>query len=154
MDTRKYEEQFNRVKRWYQRFAEIDRGRVHDRSSDYYQDEVFAFFTSCYHLKDWIKNDGNVDIAAEKVEDFVSNTKEISLCADICNGIKHLRLTSSRSGQNPQFGRKKFHVKLGGQQTTIRIKYTIDTASGPLDAFKLATKCLKAWQKFIKLDIL
>lgn len=149
----KYQEQFNRVKRWYERFAEIDGGRVHDRASDFYQDEVYAFFLNSYHLKDWIKNDGNVGAAAEKVEEFISSNKELSLCADICNGIKHLNLTSPRSGQNPQFGPRQFHLKLGGQQQTLSVKYSIDTTSGTLDAFEIATKCLEAWENFIKSNI-
>ena len=149
----KYLEQFYRVKRWYERFVIIDQGREHDLPSDYYQDEVYAFFLNCYHLKDWIKNDESVGAAAAKVEEFINNNEELSLCADICNGIKHLRLESTRSGQDPRFGPRKFHVQLGGPETTISVKYSIDTSSGPLDAFELATKCLQAWEKFILSNI-
>jgi hypothetical protein len=149
----KYREQFNRVKRWYERFAEIDNETVHIYPSDHYQGEVYAFFLNCYHLKDWIKNDDEVGSAAAKVEAFISSNEELSLCADICNGIKHLKLTSPRSGQNPQFGSRQFHLQLGRQQQILSIKYSIDTTSGPLDAFELATKCLEAWQNFIRSNI-
>ena len=149
----KYLEQFERVKRWYERFGRINAGRKHDRSSDYYQDEVYAFFFNCYHLKDWIKNDKSVGAAAAKVEEFINKNKELSLCADICNGVKHLRLTSSRSGQHPRFGPRKFEVQMGGPEATISVKYSIDTSSGPVDAFELATKCLQAWKKFIVSNI-
>ncbi len=150
----KYLEQFDRVKRWYQRFVTTDEGRQHNLPSDNYQDEVYAFFLNCYHLKDWIKNDESVGAtAAAKVEDFIRNNKELSICADICNSVKHLKLTSTRSDQDPQFGQRKFHLKVGGPPTTISVKYTIDTSSGPVDAFELATECLQAWEKFIQSNI-
>lgn len=149
----KYLKQFKRVKRWYQRFVIINQGRQHDFPSDYYQDEVYAFFLNCYHLKDWIKNDKSVGAAAAKVEEFINNNKELSVCADICNGIKHLRLTSTRSGQDPRWGPQKFNVQLGGPETTISVKYSIDTSSGPVDAFELATRCLQAWENFIGANI-
>lgn len=149
----KYLEQFNRVKRWYQRFVLIDQGRPHDHPSDFYQDDVYAFFQNCYHLKDWIKNDGSVGAAADKVEEFINKNEELRLCADICNATKHLHLTSSRSGQDPRFGQRKFKVGVGGPPTTISAKYTVDTSVGPVDAFELATKCLQAWKTFIRSHI-
>jgi len=149
----KYMEQFERVKRWYERFRSIDQGRQHNLPSEYYQDEVYAFFLNCYHLKDWIKNDGSVGAAAAKAEEFINNSKELSLCADICNGLKHLKLTSTRSYQEPRFGKRKFHLVLGGPETTIAVKYSIDTSNGPIDAFELATKCLRAWKNFIASNI-
>ena len=149
----KYMEQFERVKRWYERFRVINQGRQHDRPSDYYQDEVYAFFLNCYHLKDWIKNDESIRPAAAKVEEFINNNKELGLCADICNGVKHLKLTSNRSGKYPQFGKREFKLSLGGHRAIISVKYSIDTADGPVDAFELATKCLQAWKNFIVSNI-
>lgn len=148
-----YREQFDRVTRWYQRFTEIDSGRVHNKTSDFYEDEIYAFFLNCYHLKDWIKNDPTVGAAATMVEDFISSNKNLSLCVDICNGLQHLVLVSSRSGQNPQFGKRDFHLQLGGQQQIISVKYTIDTMTGSIDAFTLATNCLEAWKSFIQSNI-
>ena len=149
----KYLEQFDRVKRWYQRFVTIDEGKQHNLPSDNYQDEVYAFFVNCFHLKDWIKNDESVGAAAAKVEDFIKNNKELNLCRDICHGIKHLKLDKPRSDQDPRFGQRKFYLQVGGPETTISIRYTIDTSSGPVDAFELATKCLKAWENFILSNI-
>jgi hypothetical protein len=149
----KYLEQFERVRRWYQQFQEVSQGRLHDKPSDFYQDIVYAYFMNCYHLKDWIKNDPASSSSSAKVENFINTTSEMALCADICNGLKHLVFNGRykpRSGQNPQFGKKHFKVSLGTQPTTIAIEYTIDTASGPVDAFNLATKCLEAWETFLQ----
>jgi len=146
-------EQFNRMERWYQRLVSTDQGRPHHLTSDYYQDEVYAFFQNCYHLKDWIKNDESAGVTAKKVEEFINNNKELCLCADICNGTKHLMLTKPRSGQDPRFGQRKFKVQVGGSPTTISVKYSIDTSGGLVDAFELATKCLQAWENFIRSNI-
>ena len=145
----KYVQQFARVGRWYERFEQISRGKLHDTDSDFYQDDVYAFFMNCYHLKDWVRNDPDAATLSGKVEDFITNTPEMALCADICNGLKHLTLTKPRSGENPQFGKRLFKVGVGTQPTTIAVEYTIDTTSGPVDAFDLATRCLKAWQAFL-----
>ena len=149
----KYLEQFDRVKRWYQRFVTIDEGRQHNLPSDNYQDEVYAFFLNCYHLKDWIKYDESVGAAAAKVEGFINNNEEMKLCADICNGVKHLKVTKPRSNKDPRFGKRKFNLAVGGTETTIGVKYSIDTSNGPVDAYELATKCLRAWENFIVSNI-
>lgn len=107
-----YQEQLERVNRWYSRFKEIDGGRIHNMPSDYYQDEVYTFFLNCYHLKDWIKNDPSVGSVANKVEAFINDTTELKLCADICNSHKHLKLDKSRSSENPMFGNRQFNLHL------------------------------------------
>ncbi len=145
----KYPEQLARVKRWYARFEEIAKGRLHDQDSEHYRDVTYAFFMNCYHLKDWIKNDCTAGTRAQTVESFIDGSSEMSLCADICNAHKHLVLTSSRSGQNPQRGPTRYEVGLDSAPATIAVQYTIDTASGPVDAFSLATKCVAAWEKWL-----
>ena len=90
------------MKRSYAKFAAIDQGRVHDKSSENYDDEVYAFFLNCYHLKDWIKNDGAAGVSAQnRVEAFINSSRPLKLCADICNAHKHLQLKSPRSNENP-----------------------------------------------------
>jgi len=146
-----YMEQLERVRRWYQQFQEIAQGRSHNRPSDFYEDIVYSFFMNCYHLKDWIKNDSASGPLSARVEGFISSTPEMAICADICNGLKHLALKNKpRSGQNPRFGKRLFKVGVGTQPTTIAVEYTIDTSSGPIDAFDLATRCLQAWETLVK----
>jgi hypothetical protein len=142
------------VKRWYERFRKINEGVQHVRQSDEYQDDVYAFFLNCHHLKDWIKNDESVDEATKnKVEGFIETKQELKICADICNGLKHLKLTRQRSGLQPRFAGRLFKLSLGGSEPTISIKFSIETERGPIDAFQVATKCLEAWTSFIQLNI-
>src|SRR5262245_54487075 len=146
-----YREQYDRMKRWYERFAAIDQGRPHDVASDNYLDEIYAFFLNCYHLKDWIKCDSAVPVKdPQAVEDHINANRSLRLCADICNSLKHLHLTSSRSGESPAFGKTHFALDLGsGRLPTVSLKYEVDTANGPEDAFKLATECVSAWDGFL-----
>jgi hypothetical protein len=128
-----YREQYERMKRWYSCFAETDAGRSHDAaSSDFYTDEIYAFFLNCYYLKDWIKHDGTVSPAVQNaIESHVNSSRPLRLCADICNSLKHLRLSrpqQSRSRENPSFGKKHIDFDITGPVLPkIRVKYVIDT---------------------------
>ena len=144
-----YKEQLERVRRWYERFQEISEGKLHERSSDFYEDDVYAFFQNCYHLEDWIKHDPAAGPLSAQVEDFINQTPELLICADICNSLKHLKLKRSRSSQTPEFGKRIFKLSLGTKPTTIAVAYTIDTNAGTVDAFDLASQCLRAWEKFV-----
>src|SRR5712692_9502414 len=128
-DKPKYIEQLERVKRWYSRFKEISEGREHIPFADFYQDDIFAFFQNCYHLKDWIKNDPSVAHMKDLVEPFINQSEVLSICADLCNGLKHLTLDRSRSGQDPQFGPKVQKLELGSGPPRISIGYLIVTNS-------------------------
>jgi hypothetical protein len=116
------------------------------------EDAIHTFFQNCYHLKDWIKNDPN-SLFREKVEEFVSASNNLSLCADICNGSKHLKLTKLRSGHLP---------KVGGHEASFRPRHTkdrrihfvhfrIEHNGKIIDAFDLAENCMTEWQRFLGL---
>lgn len=144
-----YRQQYDRMKRWYDRFVALDQRRLHDMPSDNYLDEIYVFFMNCYHLKDWIKNDGTVNQTVKQaVEPYINSSRPLKLCADICNSLKHLR-TSNRSGENPAFGRKIFGLALGTGPTSVNLKYEINTSTGAMDAFQLATECVDAWDAFV-----
>jgi hypothetical protein len=145
----KYREQFARLQRSYQRFTEIAQGRDHDRDSDHYEDEVYVFFMNCYHLKDWLKHDTAFS-GGGAVEAFINATPDLQICADICNAHKHLKLTKPpRSTEQPEMGARMFSLSLGSGPPEIGVKYTIDTVSGPMDAYELAGRCVKIWSDFI-----
>jgi len=148
-----YQEQFKRLERWYKRFEEINNGRIHNRPSEFYEDEVYSFFMNCYHLKDWIKNDLAAASLANNVEDYINDNPEFLLCADICNGLKHFQLNRERSGKSPEFGKKKAKLEVGVGPPIIALKYEIITNTGIIDAFILATKCMELWKIFLKLVI-
>ena len=147
----KYTEQLARLRRSFERFGEIDSGRIHDRNSHHYEDELYVFFMNCHHLKDWLINDPAFSTPKADIEGFINLNAELQLCADICNSHKHLALSKPpRSTESPTMGVRNFAVSLGVGPVQLSAKYAIDTKSGPIDAYKLASKCLDLWITFIK----
>jgi hypothetical protein len=145
-----YSVQYDRMQRWHNRFGKLDRGRPHDMPSEDYLDEIYAFFQNCYHLKDWIKNDGTVtQNVRDAVETYINSNRSLRLCADICNALKHLSLRNSRSGEEPEFGTKRFKLNLGRGQPTISLKCEVETTAGKVDAYQLASDCMDAWKTFL-----
>lgn len=151
----KYLEQFARVERYLARFKALIEGRPHTMSSDHYQDDVYAFFQNCYHLKDWIKHDPVCAHWRPNVEDFVNGNEDLCVCADLCNATKHLSLTrGERSGKSPQFAQVAVHVIVADAFTEresvhLQSTYTIDTTTGLLDGYELAVRCVAAWRSYI-----
>lgn len=146
-------EQFERVMRYHGRFAQLNAGIEMTMPSENYIDDIYAFFQNCYHLKDWLKKDpGFAKKTDSEIELYVTSTLELALCADICNATKHLGLATGRpprSGAEPKFGSRHFHANVGGAKQTTSINATIEHNGNTLDAFVLATECVKAWEAFI-----
>jgi hypothetical protein len=151
----KYLEQYERMQRSYDRFRENNPEPTDKISSDY-EDNIYAFFMHCYHLKDWIKNDNSVKARMPNictdVEQFINKSEALGLCADLCNSLKHLELKRSRSAERPTFGRKKYHHRLNiGSDSSIRLEWLIGRNNKPpLDVFELATECIAEWDKFLQ----
>lgn len=155
----KYAEQLDRVRRYYNRFKSINDGMEHTMSTDHYVDDVHAFFLNCHHLKDWLKNDSSYSAHADQeIEDYVTKTPALAICADICNGLKHLVLDpkrSPRSGDEPTIGGKNIELTLTASLSgpkvppKISIKFEIQHAGMKWDGFQLATDALAAWTSFI-----
>ena len=90
-----WREQYDRMLRSHGRLIERAMGQVM-ASSDETRDMLFHFFQDAYHLKDWIKNDSTAETG--DVEKFVKAHPPLALCGDLCNGTKHYKLTSTKTG--------------------------------------------------------
>ena len=144
-----YQEQFKRLERSYKRLEDICNGRADDTNPDRQRDDMYVFFLNCHHLKDWFKNDPGF-CGREAVEGYINNNRALRLCADICNAHKHLKLKQNiRSKENPRLGSQRTESTLTATAVTTEVRFTIDTDSGSMDAFELATECLNLWKTFI-----
>ena len=141
-------EQYHRMYRWHERFKSINEKREHSKDTAYYEDEIYAFFINCYHLKDWIINDPELKISAKQVEDFINDSEPLSVCHDICNGLKHLELKNPKIDKNIQFGSKRFQLYIQVPSPIIKIDFEIRAGDKTYDSFTLATKCIGEWEKF------
>jgi hypothetical protein len=140
-----------RMERWYTEFKTFNDGFIHE-NPDYYHclDVVYAFFQNCYHLKDWLKNDKKVTIPNEVIEEFINHNDCLRICADICNASKHFEVTSKRYDKNTKLDPTTYTIAITEKGRINKMVYNVYTGNGgKIDAFQLATNCLKAWEKFI-----
>jgi hypothetical protein len=94
-------EQYQRVIRLYKRFKQINDGTQKGATFEGQEDDMLAFFLNCHHLKDWVIQDFYVDKShpdyamycrlRDEVVRLIDSNDCLKLCADICNGAKHLR---------------------------------------------------------------
>jgi len=145
-----YLEQYKRVKRWHERFKSIDEGKDHNIASDYYQDEIYAFFINCHHLKDWIISEPAIGINKDEIENFINKSEYLSICADLCIGSKHLIIKSPRKDAQTKINKRSFSLEIGGESPRISVRYKVESQGRTYDAFDLATKSLKKWENFLK----
>ena len=138
-------------------FAWLINLRLADKVSSDYEDDVYAFFMHCYHLRDWIKNDASVRSRMPNlgtdVAQFINESEALSLCADLCNSLKRLELDGSHSSEPPRvFGRKRYHYQLNiGSRSSIKLQWVVQrTSKPPIDALELATECIAEWDKFLQ----
>lgn len=147
--------QLERSRRYLQRLRDIYAGVFNDgNTKQTYEDDVLSFFMHCYHVRDWLIHAEVAPVQAKKVDEFISGSSCLKLCADICNGVKHCKLTKPpRSGCQPNFSGKEYKSSLwlsgssGGE--LLQARYTIHTATGPVDALDLAENCVQSWSDFI-----
>jgi hypothetical protein len=108
-----------------------------------YNDGIWHFFQDCYHLKDWIINDPSVDISIKgkyldkkhkeghKVEKYIIDNLDLSICADLANRSKHLKLTHSKGNIEADITRGNIivtpsttHFVLSADRKTIVSQYS------------------------------
>jgi hypothetical protein len=132
--------QYDRMVRGYNRLNE-----------DYYssinfEDDMQHYFQDCWHLKDWIKNDGSIGQAVRGcVEAEVEKHEPLRVIADLANGSKHLNRHTNRVGAYVTGG----HLTIGlGQNKPIDIDYevTLTKTGTVLSAKAIAKEAFDAWQ--------
>jgi hypothetical protein len=150
-----YRDQLDRTRRW---LAKIEKNT--ERAEEDYQDETWAFFQSCWHLKDWVKNDCSLpkDIR-EIVTDAAHASTLIQACQKLANGTKHLILTKQVMS-NPKLKGKRSgsgvvaaHSHIGtnitpGSATVISV--VIDMGGGKTrDGLELARELVTEWERIL-----
>ena len=108
-----WREQYDRMRRSLVRLVAIAEGRAPADSSTA-RDALFHFFQDAYHLKDWLINDESACLTRAEVEETVSQSRQLSMCADLCNGTKHRTLTRKARTGDPS-------TAFTGQSVTIQV---------------------------------
>jgi hypothetical protein len=151
-----WNKQYHRMMRYYWRFEKFGSGSE-QISKDDAEDVVISFFQNCYHLKDWLKSDVRSIDYVKDIEKFINRSQNLSLCADIANGSKHLKLNkSSRSKVIQKTQRINYHhvLEIGSGSEGVKyslksITWTIETDKENFDGFKLATTCVNELREYL-----
>jgi hypothetical protein len=133
--SQNYGSQFARVKRLLERLEDRHRGHVE------YEDDMFAFFLHCWHLKDWVNHDDKVPEDKRKaIWGLVGADPTLQLCRFLATGTKHL---------SPQPAEHKLTVSdmtgLGAEHDGVDLVIALNdgrTRSG----YELAHACVEAWE--------
>jgi hypothetical protein len=167
----KYREQYERMKRLYDRFKENSfRLPAEVSSGQSLKDDGLVFFLFCLHLRDWIVND---DELPQTVRDaafpYVKASRVLSLCHDIAIGAKHLTVRSPLApGENSRLNpirtieprsAEMFYgdddddnsLPPGTPVHVLGFRLELETDGGVVGALLFASDCLKEWDDFFKL---
>jgi hypothetical protein len=115
--------------------------------------ELFSFFEICYHLKDWVKHSPEYS-SLNNIEKFIDNSPALRICADICNKLKHSKLTKkTRSKSELGFFQLKSTTTIfpypGGALESLD-EAKIVTERGEECCFTLASECMAEWERYFK----
>ncbi len=153
--------QFARVERWQHRMELIRKGEILPFGpQDDLLDYTLSFFMNCHHLKDWLGQDrvwqAGREITTEEaktaVEQFINENEALRICADLCNGTKHLTHNSGRSGREPKLGISHTRFTFDGEKTMQQQEIHLDTSLGMVNALALSKECLELWRAFMRMN--
>jgi hypothetical protein len=111
-------------------------------------DTVQAFFEAVHHLKDWLGNDPSSGVTKEAGDSLIDGNSVLQLCADLANGSKHFKLTSSRTGDlSTSIARNDVTVFVGAGASAHR--FYVVPAGAESDVLQLAEAAVAAWTKYL-----
>jgi len=119
--------QYERTRRWQARLREE---RPVD---DQFVDDCYAFFTCCFHLKDWLCADGSTGLTRGEVEGYVEGNLWLRLCADLANVAKHGMVSS----------RPHYEGQPRADITGVVIPGTAH------DHRHVVSRCMRQWEEFL-----
>jgi len=113
-----------------------------------FQDDMWSFFQACWHIKDWVKHD---PLVPDDVKTAITRQAEASplllMCHDICNGTKHLELTTPRGGgTHHDYTESKYESGF-----VVSIDCWFNDGSGViLSGKELARMCIAEWERIFE----
>lgn len=144
---RGWRDQYDRMLRWHARLiyeivAEADEGSLSVWPHDLW-DTAMAFFQSAYHLKDWILQD-QPELRPELERAIFSNPR-LAICADICNGTKHRRVTRNHRVPAHVIFQREFAPEVPSQA-----RWLILGPEGPINLDVLAVDVVTSWNALLQ----
>lgn len=148
-----YRDQLDRARRFLERVQSLDPRRDVD-----YQDDVWAFFQNCWHIKDWLRFDYRLqETVRRKVVQEVHKSRVLRVCRDMANGTKHRKLTSLDKRRPPPRPRAMHlwtntTIVPGGQTTIDCMVHFPRRKIRFRSAREVAAECLDEWIRILQLE--
>jgi len=146
-----YRSQLDRTRRFLDRVQSADPRRDVD-----YQDDVWAFFQNCWHIKDWLKHDYRVPKRTrDRVIAAAHASRILQVCRDMANGTKHRKLTGRDKGR-PQPRARAMHlwtsttIVPGGPTTMDCLLKFPHRKVRVRSARAVAAECVKEWLEILQ----
>lgn len=144
-----YRNQLDRARRMLERIetaaSNLDFIEIDDVA---FQDDVWSFFQACWHVKDWVRHDPLVPQATkDAIKQQAERSRVLLMCHDVCNGTKHLKLTTPRAGG------ARYHStesKLEGGLVVSMDGWIDDGAGNHISAKSLARQCIAEWERILQ----
>ena len=155
-----WREQYDRMTRSYARFCETSTGTTSVASAEA-RDDLIHFLQDAYHLKDWLINDPATSALAAGIETDITADDSLTMCADLCNGAKHLTSRPGRrGGPRADLTGQGVTVHLptirlvGGQQVpdeagSVSHSWLVAFEGNAVDAAILAKQIMDFWQSWL-----
>jgi hypothetical protein len=141
-----WQSQWERVQRRLDDVRAVYTGRP--GGTDAAIDTVLSFLEAVHHLKDWLQNDPSSGIAKAAGDSLINGSTTLQVCADLANGSKHLKLTSSRTGDpSTTIARNDATVFVGTGTSAHR--FYVESAGVEYDVLHLAEDATAEWHKFL-----
>lgn len=143
-----YRHQLDRTRRFLERIEESYE-ELGDMDPVVFQDNMWSFFQHCWHVKDWVRND---PIVPQATKDLVvtdaEQSRTLTICQDLCNGTKHLKLRTPQSGAGAST--KHIEMTIAPEVGRLEMDCIVDDGNGKdLSGKALARDCLKAWEQIL-----
>lgn len=148
-----YQAQMKRIERWRKKIKDTIDDYENWKQPEYLflADMIFAFFTCCDHMKDYIDNDDMIDMEVS-AHDYLKKIQCLRNCRAISVGTKHLKIT------NPDITEGIFLINLVSNKDEdtgeLNIEVNLKSKKVKENFTDLANNCIKAWDEFIQKEIL
>ena len=144
-----YRDQLDRVRRLLDRVnvaSNSEWGTEFDEHE--FQDDAWNLFQACWHVKDWVRHDPLVpQLTKDKIKKEAEANSLLLMCHDICNGTKHLKLTTPRGGG----ARYESTESVRESGFVVDVDCLIDDGTGALVSGKgLARECFAEWERILQ----
>lgn len=141
-----WESQWERIGRRLKDVREVYTGAP--GGTDIAIDRVQSFFEAAYHLKDWIGNDPAVNVTKSQAEKLINRSSVLQICGDLANGSKHLKLTTTKTG-DISTGIKRNDVMVFAGTGTSAHTFYVESHGQEYDVLQLAEDAVGEWRGFL-----